>query len=45
MAYLSLGLARRRRARTSLAERIHWERLAVLVVDLALWALILRMFF
>jgi hypothetical protein len=44
MAYVSSGFVEGARARKSLWERLHWERIALIGVNFALWAMIAGLF-
>ncbi|MDB5482897.1 MAG: hypothetical protein JWO83_3950 [Caulobacteraceae bacterium] len=44
MAYVSSGFVAAVKARKSLWERLHWERIALLGVNFALWAMIVGLF-
>jgi hypothetical protein len=44
MAYVSSEVVGKVRVRKTLWERIHWERVALLGVNFAIWALIVKMF-
>ena len=44
MAYVSSEFVGKARVHKTLWGRIHWERLALLGVNFAIWALIVKMF-
>jgi hypothetical protein len=44
MAYVSSGLAGKIKTRQSLWERIHWERVALLAGNFAIWAVVVGLF-
>jgi hypothetical protein len=44
MAYVSAELVAKKAIRKSLWQRVHWERVGLLAVNFAIWAVIIGLF-